>query len=59
MISTYGMRDNDHNYCRNPDESPGGAWCYTTWDNTRWEYCPVPYCENEDDHRKFIPIERV
>lgn len=33
----------DHNYCRNPD---GGekAWCYTTDDRTRWEYCNVDNC---------------
>ena len=33
----------DHNYCRNPDGSGGGIWCYTTDPNTRWEYCdPLP-----------------
>ena len=29
----------DHNYCRNPDGEPEGAWCYTTDPNVRWEYC--------------------
>ena len=28
-----------HNYCRNPSGGSGGAWCYTTDKNTRWEYC--------------------
>ncbi len=32
------------NYCRNPDNEPGGAWCYTTDPNKRWEYCDVPKC---------------
>ena len=32
------------NYCRNPDNEPGGAWCYTTDENKRWEYCGVPVC---------------
>jgi len=32
-----------HNYCRNPDGSGGGLWCYTTDPNVRWEYCdPLP-----------------
>ena len=32
------------NYCRNPDGEPGGAWCYTTDPNKRWEYCGIPNC---------------
>jgi hypothetical protein len=49
----------NHNYCRNPDDKLGGAWCYTnttvvttnTTDSTDayflWEYCDVPYCKND------------
>ena len=36
----------DHNYCRNPDDTPGGAWCYTSGGPDRWEYCDVPTCDN-------------
>eukprot|EP00058_Branchiostoma_floridae_P007110 XP_002592598.1 hypothetical protein BRAFLDRAFT_68921 [Branchiostoma floridae] len=33
----------EHNYCRNPDGSPG-VWCYTTDPDTTWEYCDVTIC---------------
>jgi len=33
------------NYCRNPDNTAGGPWCYTTDPNIRWEYCDVPFCD--------------
>lgn len=51
------------NYCRNPDNEPGGAWCYTTDEDTRWEYCDVPVCgekeseeyrcSNEEDQKDY------
>ena len=28
-----------HNYCRNPDNDPGGIWCFTTDPDQRWAYC--------------------
>ena len=34
----------EHNFCRNPDSWPGGAWCYTTNPLQRWDYCPIPKC---------------
>jgi len=33
----------NENYCRNPD-GEDAAWCYTTDENKRWEYCDVPFC---------------
>ena len=38
----------DHNYCRNPDNEPDGAWCYTTNPKQRWDYCPVPKCSDPE-----------
>ena len=29
----------NHSYCRNPDDAPGGTWCFTTDTLVRWEYC--------------------
>jgi hypothetical protein len=30
-------------YCRNPDNKPGGPWCYTT--EPVWEYCNISLCQ--------------
>ena len=35
------------NYCRNPDGSSRGPWCYTTDKGKRWEYCNIPKCHGE------------
>ncbi|CAG2228904.1 PLG [Mytilus edulis] len=32
------------NYCRNPDFTSGGPWCYTMDPTIRWQYCDVQYC---------------
>ena len=32
------------NYCRNPDGSSTGPWCYTTDPKKRWQYCDIPMC---------------
>ena len=35
----------DHNYCRNPNSDPNGAWCFTVDDpDEDWDYCGVPKC---------------
>lgn len=39
----------DDNYCRNPNNSPEGPWCYTTDPGTQWESCDVPVCSQDVD----------
>ena len=33
-----------NNYCRNPDSTTGGPWCYTMDPATRWELCNISFC---------------
>ncbi|XP_072048555.1 prothrombin-like, partial [Amphiura filiformis] len=42
-LENYPESLGDHNYCRNPypDDGPGGAWCYTTNEEVRFEYCDI------------------
>jgi len=39
-----GSQEAARNYCRNPDKTPDGPWCYTTDPNVRWELCDVKFC---------------
>ena len=32
------------NYCRNPDTTTGGPWCYTMDPSVRWQFCDVYFC---------------
>ncbi len=36
------------NYCRNPDDEPGGPWCYTIDEDVRWEYCGIVTCPGKN-----------
>ena len=40
----YGL--GDHNYCRNPDNSNDGPWCFTSSINRRSEACDIASCGN-------------
>jgi len=52
------------NYCRNPDESSGGPWCYTTDPDVRFASCDVPDCADcgtpplQSDYRGPISVTR-
>uniref|UniRef100_A0A3Q3AT96 Kringle domain-containing protein n=1 Tax=Kryptolebias marmoratus TaxID=37003 RepID=A0A3Q3AT96_KRYMA len=46
------IRGLENNYCRNPGNQKA-PWCYTTDQNTRWDYCKLNkkdcfYCNGED-----------
>jgi len=41
------LKDQTHNYCRNPDGEPG-PWCYTTDPDEKWELCDIRDCEKCD-----------
>lgn len=40
----YPRDDLRENFCRNPNNDPGGPWCYTTDPNVRAEECGIPQC---------------
>uniref|UniRef100_M3Y1S1 Prothrombin n=1 Tax=Mustela putorius furo TaxID=9669 RepID=M3Y1S1_MUSPF len=42
--TTHPGADLQENFCRNPDGSTSGPWCYTTDPTVRMEECSVPVC---------------
>ncbi|XP_027631213.1 prothrombin [Tupaia chinensis] len=45
--TTHPGADLQENFCRNPDSSTTGPWCYTTNPTVRREECNVPVCGQE------------
>ncbi|KAM9220047.1 prothrombin isoform 2-T2 [Dugong dugon] len=46
-ITTHPEADLKENFCRNPDNSTTGPWCYTTDPTVRREECSIPVCGQE------------
>ncbi|XP_008310126.1 hepatocyte growth factor [Cynoglossus semilaevis] len=60
MSKKYRKKDLRENYCRNPDNSTGGPWCFTTdpRPHLRHQECGIPQCSqvecvncNGEDYR--------
>ncbi|XP_003781330.1 prothrombin [Otolemur garnettii] len=50
--------DLQENFCRNPDGSTTGPWCYTTDPTVRREECSIPVCGQEHSTVKTTPRSR-
>ncbi|CAG0903692.1 unnamed protein product [Darwinula stevensoni] len=49
--------DGSHNFCRNPDGSVHGPWCFIeSKDGSMWEYCDVPYCPKTEGEKCDIRV---
>ncbi|XP_045681133.1 prothrombin isoform X2 [Phyllostomus hastatus] len=44
-VTTHPDADLRENFCRNPDGSTTGPWCYTSDPTVRREECSIPVCE--------------
>ncbi|XP_060032468.1 prothrombin [Erinaceus europaeus] len=53
--STHPGADLQENFCRNPDGSTTGPWCYTTVPTLRREECSVPICGQVNTHVVLTP----
>jgi len=55
----------NHNYCRNPDNGPGGPWCYVNElgldgqpdDSLKWDYCPIDKCSAGCEKNEFTAAQ--
>ncbi|XP_062845539.1 prothrombin [Trichomycterus rosablanca] len=47
------------NFCRNPDKSPSGPWCFTSDPTVRREKCAVPKCGEKMPSVPTVPAKSV
>ncbi|XP_020737482.2 prothrombin [Odocoileus virginianus] len=53
--TTHPGADLRENFCRNPDGSLTGPWCYTTSPTLRREECSIPVCGQDRVTAELIP----
>ncbi|XP_036181906.1 prothrombin [Myotis myotis] len=57
--TTHPEADLQENFCRNPDGSTTGPWCYTSDPTVRREECSVPVCGQDRFTVELTPRSRV
>ncbi|XP_007998145.1 zinc finger protein 408 isoform X3 [Chlorocebus sabaeus] len=56
--TTHPGADLQENFCRNPDGSTTGPWCYTTDPTVRREECSIPVCGQDQVTVAMTPRSR-
>ncbi|CAG0901595.1 unnamed protein product [Darwinula stevensoni] len=41
-------RNTKHNHCRNPGVHRERPWCFVADNETKWEYCDIPFCRDRN-----------
>uniref|UniRef100_A0A5F7ZYG3 Prothrombin n=1 Tax=Macaca mulatta TaxID=9544 RepID=A0A5F7ZYG3_MACMU len=57
--TTHPGADLQENFCRNPDSSTTGPWCYTTDPTVRREECSIPVCGQDQVTVAMTPRSSV
>ncbi|KAM7086817.1 prothrombin [Molossus nigricans] len=58
-VTTHPEADLRENFCRNPDGSTTGPWCYTTNPTVRREECSIPVCGQQKVTVELTPRSTV
>ncbi|XP_016059513.1 PREDICTED: prothrombin isoform X2 [Miniopterus natalensis] len=57
--TTHPEADLQENFCRNPDGSTTGPWCYTSDPTVRREECSIPVCGKREVTAELTPRTRI